>query len=37
MIHLAPLAAADVVVSDAALGPDELAMLKAHGVEELMA
>ena len=37
MIHLAPLEVADIVVSDAALSPDDQDMLKAHGVEALLA
>jgi DeoR family fructose operon transcriptional repressor len=37
MIHLAPLEVADIVVSDAALSPDDQEMLKAHGVEALLA
>ena len=37
MIHLAPLEVADIVVSDAALAPDDQDMLKSHGVEALLA
>ena len=37
MIHLAPLEVADIVVSDAALSPDDQDMLKAHGVEAMLA
>jgi DeoR/GlpR family transcriptional regulator of sugar metabolism len=37
MIHLAPLEVADIVVSDAALAPEYQEMLKAHGVEAMLA
>ncbi|HUP03608.1 MAG TPA: DeoR/GlpR family DNA-binding transcription regulator [Bryobacteraceae bacterium] len=37
MLQLAPLEAADVVVSDAALAPEHQGLLKAHGVETLLA
>ncbi len=37
VIHLAPLAEADIVVSDAGLAPEHQDMLKAHGVEVLLA
>jgi DeoR family transcriptional regulator, fructose operon transcriptional repressor len=37
LIHLAPLEAADVVVSDSALAPEHKAMLEARGVKALVA
>jgi DeoR/GlpR family transcriptional regulator of sugar metabolism len=37
VIHLAPLSEADIVVSDAGLSPEHQDMLKAHGVEVLLA
>jgi DeoR/GlpR family transcriptional regulator of sugar metabolism len=37
VIHLAPLSEADVVVSDTGLAPEYQDMLKAHGVEVLLA
>jgi len=37
LIHLAPLEAADIVVSDSALAPEYKAMLEANGVKTLLA
>jgi DeoR/GlpR family transcriptional regulator of sugar metabolism len=37
LIHLAPLEAADIVVSDGALAPEYQAMLEAKGVKTLLA
>ena len=37
MIHLAPLEVADIVVSDGELGAEHQEMLKAHGVEAILA
>jgi DeoR/GlpR family transcriptional regulator of sugar metabolism len=37
MIPVAPLAAAHIVVSDAELSPEYVALLRDHGVEVLLA
>ena len=37
MVHLAPLDAADIVISDAALAPEHQQMLKSRSVQFLLA
>lgn len=37
VIHLAPLSEADIVISDSGLAPEHQQMLKAHGVEVMLA